>query len=62
MSKKELCEIVECPQCEDRDCDLNVCGLCHSISTMLDGVPSGMFTCSGAQINFVRNDYEWFDV
>lgn len=49
--------IYECPVCEDRDCDMNVCGLCHDLSTLMFHVPSGMYSCSDAVINFMRNDY-----
>ena len=44
--------ILKCPECEDRDCQLNVEGICHNIDTILHEIPSGMYTCSNAQINF----------
>lgn len=49
-------KIYECPTCEDRDCQLNVCGLCHDIDTILNNIPSDMYTCSNAIINFKRID------
>lgn len=53
-----MCQIYECPRCEDQDCELNVCGLCNDITTVLNRVSSGMYTCSGAVLNFERSDCE----
>ena len=51
-----MCVILDCPVCDDADCKLNICGLCHDISTLLIQAPSGMVTCSGAVIEFERKD------
>lgn len=53
----EASEIYNCPKCEDRDCKLNCIGLCNDIQTILNRIPSGMYTCSSALIGFKRNDY-----
>lgn len=29
-----MCKVYECPACEDRDCELNVEGLCYDINTI----------------------------
>lgn len=50
-------EIYRCPECEDRDCMLNSEGICNDISTILNKIPGGMYTCSAAFIEFKRNDY-----
>lgn len=50
-------EIYDCPECEDRDCALNSLGLCNDIPTILNNIPSGMYTCGTALIGFKRNDY-----
>lgn len=49
--------IYECPHCYDMDCKLNCCGLCNDITTIIDRIPSEMYTCGGAVIDFQRNDY-----
>ena len=54
-------DILECPHCEDADCKLNICGLCHSTITIIECVPGDMYTCSSAYIDFVRSDYNFFD-
>lgn len=46
---RQSSEIYMCPQCDDTDCQFNALGLCYQISTILQCVPSGMFTCSGAE-------------
>lgn len=53
----ETSEIYDCPECEDRDCVLNCLGLCNDIATIADRIPSGMYTCSHAYIEFNRTDY-----
>ena len=52
-----MCKILECPECEDRDCSYNVNGLCHNIDTILSEIPGGIYTCGGAEIGFIRTDY-----
>ena len=52
-----MCEVLECPMCEDRDCQLNIDGLCHNIEAISTKVVSGMLTCSAAVIEFKRDDY-----
>lgn len=49
--------IYDCPAYDDMDCQLNINGLCHDISTILSKVPSGISTCNAAVINFNRSDY-----
>lgn len=56
-----MCVIYECPVCEDRDCDMNVCGLCHDLSTIISCIPSGMYSCDSAVIDFTRKDYVMFE-
>ena len=53
----KLSEIYDCPECEDRDCELNCIGLCNDISTIFNRIPSGMYTCGSAFIGFKRDDY-----
>lgn len=50
-----MTKIVKCPQCEDRDCQYNVLGLCFDIDTLIHEIPSGMLTCSNAVIEFNRS-------
>ena len=57
-----MCKVYECPACEDRDCELNVEGLCYDINTIFARIPSGMFTCSGAVVDFSRYDYLQYDI
>ena len=52
-----MSKIYECPVCEDRDCRLNVCGLCHSITTILDETPGEMYSCNNSETGFNRTDY-----
>lgn len=49
--------IYECPLCFDMDCKLNCFGLCNDITTITDRIPSKIYTCGGAVIDFQRNDY-----
>lgn len=49
------CIIVSGPVCLDRDCNLNCEGRCHDVSTILISVPSTVYTCSLAVLDFVRS-------
>ena len=60
MSDEELAiflsknpNVLECSSCEDRDCRFNAEGLCYSISTILENVPSGIFTCSDSMFDYI---------
>lgn len=49
-----MCEpviVLNCPLCENRDCELNVESRCHDIQTMLCEAPDGMYGCSGAVVD-----------
>ena len=53
-----MSNILKCPLCEDRDCSLNIEGKCNSISTIMEKIPSGIYTCNGAVIEFKREPKE----
>ena len=57
--RKKMCDkskILNCPLCDDLDCELNVCGSCHDIETILLQIPSGICTCNAPVLNFKRED------
>lgn len=41
-------KICSCPECYNQDCSMNVCGLCHSVDTILWNIPGGMWGCGGS--------------
>lgn len=55
-----MTKILDCPECEDRDCQYNALGLCYNVGTVMEEIPGGMFTCSGANFSFENKDWSFY--
>lgn len=55
--------IYECPECLNRDCELNIEGCCHRVSTILERIPGGFYTCNDpiCQDKLIQENLETFD-